>query len=185
MKIPVIAMAVAIIIVAGIAFFMISQGGSGAQSDIYALGEAPAAAMINASAANATSWTAVNSSFSSQGYSVSIGTAKYELLEKEETLLMINVTSPVSTPAEIKYSGLKNNMGRWRVKDSFDADLVQGQNSLSVNISMPACSKCSGLEEGVQQINAAVYVHGDLVANASATIMFLKRDDDAATLRND
>lgn len=108
-------------------------------------------------------------------YQASISTDKQAYKSRETIQMEVRLTVPEDREdAEIKLFGIKNKYGAYKVKRGLDTDLVEGENTIKANATVPSCYGCSGIEPGTFQMTVVLYDDLDNeIINASTGIEIL------------
>jgi hypothetical protein len=108
-------------------------------------------------------------------YSISIATDKYTYHARDPVLLTINVTVPGEmNDSQIKFYGIKNKYGAYKVKRTDDMPLVKGLNVIETKTNLPSCYGCSGIKPGIFYMHAALIENGTKIVNATTEIEILE-----------
>jgi hypothetical protein len=104
-------------------------------------------------------------------YSMAIYTDRQVYPADSKVNITVNITVPEDMEnSEVRFFGIRNRYGSYRVKKDIDTDLVKGLNTLGTWDYVPACSTCAGISPGVFNITAVLEYHDRQVINATVSI---------------
>jgi hypothetical protein len=105
-------------------------------------------------------------------YIMSVSTDKMDYEEEETVKITATITAPKDlNGAQVKFVGVENNYGSYKVKEIIDVNLSEGENIIETESELPSCSSCSGVEEGNHSIYAILMYNDSEIINASARIV--------------
>ncbi|MDY6931017.1 MAG: hypothetical protein SVJ22_03770 [Halobacteriota archaeon] len=70
---------------------------------------------------------------------------------------------------KITVEGIKDNRGLNKISKSYEKNLSEGINNITVEYITPYCSKCTGIDPGVYFINATV-AYEDIILNSTHNV---------------
>ena len=92
---------------------------------------------------------------------------------------IMNITVVLKSTTDVSgvyanVSGITDKRGRNKLFKETTTNLTRGLNNVTFTYTMPACSSCSGISEGIYHFNASV-VYGNVTVGNSTCSVILKQ----------